>query len=298
MRLYFLVVRRIPPVPSPLLLEVYDLLRHRGYEVADAIAEELVLSPDRMLPGHNLYVLKSHTELSLSLAGVLDTEGARLLNPYASCITTQDKIVASRRLRAAGVPIPRGWVTGDLRLLRGVLEECPLIVKPHRGHRGAGIRIIRDPNGLHDYPLVGGTAIVQEYVGEGGEDLKLYVIGDHVFGVRKPFSADSFTRPGRPFAVDRHLEDIARRCGRALGLGLYGLDVVEGASGPVVVDVNYFPGYKGIDGAAGLIADYIDGYARGSITLELPSFRTLEHEDPVALGTEALGTEALVSLDP
>ena len=39
------------------------------------------------------------------------------------------------------------------------------------------------------------------------------------------------------------------------------------ASGPVVVDVNSFPGYAGVPGAAKVIADYIDGYAHGRHSL-------------------------------
>jgi ribosomal protein S6--L-glutamate ligase len=84
-----------------------------------------------------------------------------------------------------------------------------------------------------------------------------------VFAVRKPFSASSFTIAGRPCPVSPEVGDIARRCGEALGLGLYGLDIVESPRGPVVVDLNYFPGYKGVPDVAPLIADYIDGYAVG-----------------------------------
>jgi ribosomal protein S6--L-glutamate ligase len=88
-------------------------------------------------------------------------------------------------------------------------------------------------------------------------------VGHPVFAGRNPFSPTSITRPGRACEVDGELEEIARSCGRALGLGLYGLDLVEGPEGPVVVDVNTFPGYKGVPDVAPLIADYIEGFALG-----------------------------------
>jgi ribosomal protein S6--L-glutamate ligase len=270
MKLYFMLVRRVPPVQSPVLREVFALLERRGFEVESGIAEELVTRPERIRLRHDLYLLKSHTELSLSLAGVLDTLGARLLNPYACCIATQDKIVAARRLRAGGVPAPRSWVTGDLALLRPVVQQTPLIVKPHRGHRGAGISIVRDEAELAALDLPDRPVLVQELVAGDGEDVKVYVVGDDVFAVRKEFSPTSFTRPGRACEVGTELRDLALSCGRILGLGLYGLDVLETESGPVVVDVNYFPGYKGVPGAAPLIADYIEQYARGERELELP----------------------------
>lgn len=269
MRLYFLLVRRIPPVESPVLREVLRALRKRGFEVETGIAEEIVAQPDRLAPEHDLYVLKSHTELALSIAGVLHSQGARLLNPYPSCFAAQNKIVAARRLAAAGVPTPRCWVTGDLTLMRSIAEQHALIIKPYLGHRGAGIRIVRKPSELEAVSSDGPT-LIQEYLAGGGEDLKIYVAGEHVFAVRKPFSVRSFTEPGQPCSVGAEVHAIALRCGKAFGLGLYGVDMIETADGPVVVDLNYFPGYKGVPNIAPLIAQFIDEYARGRVDLRLP----------------------------
>jgi ribosomal protein S6--L-glutamate ligase len=270
-RLYFILVRRVPPVPSPVLLDVFAILEGRGFEIESGIPEEAVARPDRLTVDHDLYLLKSHTELALSLAGVLDTLGARLLNPYACCITTQDKIIVSRRLRAAGVPAPRCWVTGDFSLLRPIVEDTPLIVKPYRGHRGAGISVVRNASELAALEPPESPVLIQEHISGRGEDVKVYVAGDEVFAVRKEFSPTSFTRPGRPSPVSEELREIALACGRVLGLGLYGLDVLETDKGPVVVDVNYFPGYKGVPDVAPVIADYTESYALGRTTLELPS---------------------------
>jgi ribosomal protein S6--L-glutamate ligase len=120
-----------------------------------------------------------------------------------------------------------------------------------------------------------GPVLVQEHVRGCGEDLKVYVAGEEVFAVRKPFSADSFTRPGRPVPVTPEVREMALRCGAACGLGLYGLDVIESPDGPVVVDLNYFPGYKGVPGVAALLADYIDEFACGARRLALPELAVL-----------------------
>jgi ribosomal protein S6--L-glutamate ligase len=267
MKIFFLLTRRVPPVPSALLVEVEDRLRRRGLEVASGIAEELLIRPDQLSPEYDLYLLKSHTELALSLAGILHDQGARFLNPYLSCVATQDKLVAARRLAAAGVPVPWSWTTGDLGLLGPLLDRGPLVIKPHRGHRGTSVHIVRHPRQLAALPPPSAPVIVQEYVPGPGEDLKVYVVGEEVFAVRKPFGPDSFTQPGRPCRVSREVRDIARSAGAALGLGLYGLDMIEGPNGPVVVDTNYFPGYKGVPHAASPIASYIEGFVRGKITL-------------------------------
>jgi ribosomal protein S6--L-glutamate ligase len=61
--------------------------------------------------------------------------------------------------------------------------------------------------------------------------------------------------------LDARTRDIVLKCGEVLGLHLYGVDLVRTEQGPCVVDVNYFPGYKGVPGAAKLIADYVYRYA-------------------------------------
>jgi RimK family alpha-L-glutamate ligase len=270
MRLLFLVALRVPPVPSPVLVEASALLRRRGFTVDTAILEDEQFRCDSIDLDHDLYVLKSHTELSLSVAAALDSRGAFLLNPYRSCTSAQDKAVSMARLAAAGVAVPRTWVTADLSRLEEIAASGPVIIKPHRGHRGAGISVVRDERDLATLSHSTFPAVIQDFVDGSGEDLKVYVVGDRVFAVRKPFSENSFTRPGRECRVTREIEKLALRTGEAFGLGLYGIDVIESPDGPVVVDVNYFPGYKGIAGVAPVIAEYIEGYATGRYELGLP----------------------------
>lgn len=57
------------------------------------------------------------------------------------------------------------------------------------------------------------------------------------------------TTGGRPFDVDDPLAELARTAVAGLDLHLAGIDVVLGPDGPVVVDVNSFPGYRGVHGA-------------------------------------------------
>ena len=70
------------------------------------------------------------------------------------------------------------------------------------------------------------------------------------------------------------------RCGQAFGLGLYGLDLIETADGVRVVDLNFFPGYKGVPDAAPRIADYIEGHASGKLTLEGPPLPAADRPHP------------------
>jgi glutathione synthase/RimK-type ligase-like ATP-grasp enzyme len=115
----------------------------------------------------------------------------------------------------AGVPAPRSWVTADFSLVRSLAEETPLIIKPYMGHRGAGINIIRTPDDLSRVPQTDAPVIIQEFIEGSGEDLKVYVVGEQVFAVRKTFSETSFTVPGRPSEVSEEIREITLRTGKA-----------------------------------------------------------------------------------
>lgn len=273
MKLFFMLEgRRGSDVPGPILSEVFKLLSRWGFEINWAKPEEILSPCDLLKARYDLYLLRSNTELSLSIAGVLYTQGARLLNPYPSCVAIKDKIIASHILQAAGIQTPRSWVTGDLNLLFPIVEKIPLIVKPSRGFHGRDIHIVSTSKDLVNIASIEEPMLVQEYVKGTGEDLKIYVIGKGVFATRKAFSPSSFTRPGQPCTISKEVRNIALRCGEVFGLGLYGLDIIESSNGPVVVDVNYFPGYKGIPNAAALLADYIKRYALGDHSINLTTF--------------------------
>jgi ribosomal protein S6--L-glutamate ligase len=106
-----------------------------------------------------------------------------------------------------------------------------------------------------------GPFLFQRYLETDAEDVKTYVVGRRAFAVTKRFSPDSYQIHGRPMELDARTRDIVLKCGEVLGLHLYGVDLVRTERGAYVVDVNYFPGYKGVPGAAKLIADYVYRYA-------------------------------------
>jgi ribosomal protein S6--L-glutamate ligase len=261
MRIACLLDRRAHKMPTPLLESVFARLERRGHRVDWMIPEEQLTRADVLAPEYDLYLLKSQSQLALSLGAILHAQGARLVNRYPACAAVRDKVVAAGRLRAAAIPAPRTWVTHDLALVESLLANGPLVVKPQRGLHGAGVHVLRRPADLVAVPPPTSPQLVQDYVEGGPDDLKLYVIGGEVFGVRKQFSRNSFSTPGRPCDVPAEVRDVALRCGRAFGLCLYGLDVIESPDGPVVVDVNYFPGYRGIAGADELVAEYLERVA-------------------------------------
>lgn len=238
--------------------EVFERLRARGAVVEARYPEKELVDLGRLEPSHDLTVLKSGSDLALSLAGALAGRGATVLNPYLVAAALRDKILATRRLQAAGVPVPETWVTADTASLAPLLAAGPLVVKPYRGSQGRGVRVVREAGELAGEQGEGSLVFAQRYHEPDGVDRKIYCIGGELFGVLRNWPPKSYEEKlGQPFEVSPELRTIVARCGEAFGIDLFGVDIVISEGRPWVVDMQAFPGFKGVPDAARRLSDYI-----------------------------------------
>lgn len=214
---------------------------------------------------HDLYVLKKIDGPALSIAGALHAQGAAIVNPYPATMALRDKIVATRVLQAAGVPTPATYVVSHPDLLAPLLETGALVVKPYNGTGGFGVRVVRSAADLAAVPSGKEHALAQRYHAPDGRDLKIYCIGGRLFGVKKVFPARTEAeKHGEPFTPTPEQGEIALRCGRAFGIDLYGVDIIESDGSPYVVDMSTIPGFKGVPDAPTLLASYLHTVARAA----------------------------------
>jgi ribosomal protein S6--L-glutamate ligase len=278
MRIAFLMVRHPSSRASPIMPEVLALLTDWGVDVDVIYPDEGAIDLRTVDVEHDLYVLKSGTETALSIAGALDAMGAKILNPYRIAAACRDKIVSTRILQEAGVPVPQTFIAATPKELEPLLEDGPLVVKPYRGSQGRGVRLVWDTDELDTITPTDGVTFGQRYHEPQGRDRKLYCIGGQLFGVKRKWPVKSFEdKLGEPFTITPELHEIAVRCGRAFGMETFGLDIVISDGFPYVVDISSFPGFKGVPDAALRLADYI--YAAGQ--------RVIAGEDLVPLPTPA-----------
>jgi ribosomal protein S6--L-glutamate ligase len=262
MRIAFLLKRPRDPGGQSVMPEVVRLLADRGVDVDVIDPEDRVTDLTALRPECDLYVLKLRTDTTLSIAGALHAAGAAILNPYPVAAACRDKVVASQLLRAAGVPLPETYVAGRPEQLAPLLERGPMILKPYRGSRGRGVRVVRAATELAGVARDAGPVFAQRYYEPAGRDRKIYRIGNRIFGVERVWPAQTYEEKlGHPFPVPAELRELALRLGAALGISLYGFDVVVTKDGPYVVDFSPFPGFKGVPCAAALLADYIEEVA-------------------------------------
>ncbi|HEY6208551.1 MAG TPA: glycosyltransferase [Gemmatimonadales bacterium] len=240
--------------------EVVRLLREWG-----ATANALHLGDDlidiaQVRLDYDLYVLRSKSGLAMSVAADLHAEGAALLNPYPVSALLRDRVVTFRVLRAAAVPVPETFAASDASQLLPALDGGPLLVKPYRRSGAQRREVVSDAAGLAALGPVEDPVFAQRYhpPDGGGADYRIYSIGGELFGVvRGPPGRTPEEAQDRPVALSPDLADLARRCGAAFGIDLFGVDVVVSGGRAYVVDVSSFPSFRGVPDAPRRVAQYI-----------------------------------------
>lgn len=251
-------MQRYSPAKRSHMPDLVGLLAESGAKVDVIRPEERMLDLSNVRVEHDLYVLKEKSELALSLAGALHAAGAVIVNSYPVSIMLRDKIVTSRLLQAAGVPAPDTYVAADPLELAPLLDDGPLVVKPYRGSRGVGVRVVHAPAELRDVRAGTEPVFAQRHLAHEGRDRKLYAIGTELFGVKRVWPATTHEdKLGEAFPLSGELADLMRRCQRAFGVDILGVDVVESEGSPYVVDASSFPGFKGVPDAPSRLSKYI-----------------------------------------
>jgi ribosomal protein S6--L-glutamate ligase len=206
------------------------------------------------LRARDVVVARSRHPFGIALLQEAESLGARICDRWSSVIRVRDKVSCTLALARKGLPIPPSFLAHqpeDLRLVPASL--FPLLLKPAYRHNGGELRMVRYPSELGSVAWKEDFVLAQQYVDAEGFDLKLYVAGETVWAIRRPTPP----LPGRdrplPVPVTPAFHDLVRGCREEFGLILFGLDVLEAANGPVIVDVNEFPNYTGVDEAPAVI---------------------------------------------
>jgi D-alanine-D-alanine ligase len=188
-----------------------------------------------------------------------------------ACIRCIDKVLAKHELRSAGVPTP-DWLAFNQTAFRelgaadalGGLEErlgFPLVIKPSRGGSSLGVKFAerRDdvPGALVSAFSYDDRVLLERFV--DGRELAVSVLGGEPLPVVEaiPHSGDGYDFEARyeigrtSFVCPAQLDAADAAAVTAAALGAYGalgcsgfsrVDLILGAEGPQVLEVNAIPG--------------------------------------------------------
>ena len=210
--------------------------------------------------GHyDVVVSRSRKVLGVAMLGYAEAQGVLAINSSHAVQRARNKADVALALGAAGVPSAPTILADRVAVLLDLPEPWfPLILKATYGDASQGLRVIRHAEELLDLRWSDELILAQHYVANDGYDLKLYVVGDRVFAMRKP----SPLNPDRgaqavPITPSPEMAAVALRCGRVLGLEIYGVDAIDTPDGPLVIEVNEFPNFTDVPGAGDAIAHHI-----------------------------------------
>ena len=217
----------------------------------------------------NLYLLKSHAPQALEVAYYLEQRSALVVNSWASSMACQDRMLMSQRMGEAHLPWPHTQYFPCLENFLGQASllstlTFPLIIKSHYSHRGD---LVGRMNSIEELQALASQwskepIIIQEFAAGDGWDIKLWVIDQQLFAARRrtPLLPNA-SKADIPLSLEELPEDwmrITLAIGSVFDLRLYGVDLLATERGPIIVDVNSFPGFRGVPGADDALVDLVE----------------------------------------
>ena len=198
-------------------------------------------------------------------------------NSADGILNSRDKLRSLQILsrHKIGIP-PTTFVRDKLDVLPAIqrVGGAPVIIKLLEGTQGIGVLL------AHTLEMATSiiellqsqkqNVLIQKFVSESkGKDIRAIVVGDQVVAaMRRVAQGQEFRsnvhRGGRTEMVELSDEykETAIKASKLMGLGISGVDMLEGKDGPQIMEINSSPGLEGIEGCtkldvAGSFIDYI-----------------------------------------
>lgn len=179
---------------------------------------------------------------------------------------SRDKLRSLQRLSKAGIGMPKTVFTNYSRDVEEVIEHVggvPVIIKLLEGTQGLGVVLAETKNAaesvLEAFNGLEARVIVQEFIKEAkGADIRALLVDGQVVGAMKRQGKDgefrsNLHRGGSAEIIklnDAELK-LAMNAAKVLKLPVCGVDMLQSARGPLLLEVNSTPGLEGIEAATG-----------------------------------------------
>lgn len=196
-------------------------------------------------------------------------------------VKSRDKLRSMQLLSRAGLGMPKtvfSNYTTDTELVVNMLGSTPIILKLLEGTQGLGVvmaetikaaeSVLQAFNGLET------RVVLQEFIKEAkGADIRAFVVDGKVVGAMKRQAKEGEFRSNLHRGGSAELielsdeeEDAAIKSAKVMGLGIAGVDMLQSARGPLILEVNASPGLEGIERATSKdIANEIIRYIERSV---------------------------------
>ncbi len=193
----------------------------------------------------------------------LSAGGTPVVNSPRAIETAVDKLLASAKIAAAGLPHPPLVACQDWQDAMRAFDDLgrDVVVKPLFGAEGRGLaRVTDEAIALRVFKTLAGLGAViylQQFIHHTGHDIRVFVVGDpswgeRMFAMRRSNANDWRTNVSQgaaaePVELTDQWADLARRASRAVGTTIAGVDLLPDRDGTLyVIEVNAVPGWKAL----------------------------------------------------
>ncbi|WGK65985.1 30S ribosomal protein S6--L-glutamate ligase [Croceiramulus getboli] len=192
--------------------------------------------------------------------------GAFTTTESQALVRSRDKLRSLQLLSRARLGLPKTVFTNYSRDVEQVIDHvggAPVIIKLLEGTQGLGVVLAETKNAaesvIEAFNGLEARVIVQEFIKEAkGADLRAFIVDGQVVGAMKRQGKEGEFRSNlhrggsaEIITLSDEEEIAAVKAAKAMGLGVAGVDMLQSARGPLILEVNSSPGLEGIEKATG-----------------------------------------------
>jgi len=181
-------------------------------------------------------------------------------------VRSRDKLRSLQILSRAGLGLPKTVFSNYSKDVGAIIDKAggaPVVIKLLEGTQGLGVVLADNRNSaesiLEAFNGLQARVIVQEFIKEAkGADIRAFVVDGVVVGAMKRQGKEGEFRSNlhrggtaQIIKLTDEEENAALKAAKVLGLGVAGVDMLQSARGPLILEVNSSPGLEGIEAATG-----------------------------------------------
>ncbi len=202
-------------------------------------------------------------EVELAILEQFRFMGIPIINDYLPTLNAKNKLRTMQILNDRQIAVPKTVIVRKFEYLDRAIEEVggyPVVLKSVFGSYGVGVVIVESARSLYSAldlileRMDSNIIMIQEFIADAnGSDYRALVIGDRVVASMERRAKTGEFRSNLelggdalPAKLNPEEQKIAIMSTRALGLQISGVDILRTKKGPVVMEVNANPGFKGL----------------------------------------------------
>jgi len=187
----------------------------------------------------------------------LERLGMYILNPPSAIEKSVDKFYALSLIEEAGLPIPRTVVSESSETSLQAFHELgeDVVVKPIFGSRGIGSTRVSDKDVaeriFRALEFNHQVIYIQEFIPHKNYDLRIFILDGKVLASMRRVANNWKTNVSQgakpePYVPSRKIVELAIKATETVGCQVAGVDILESKRGPLIIELNSQPGWKGL----------------------------------------------------